>query len=443
MKTQVFSRLALLTVLLLASAGLVPISAQTPPPTVVPEWHQYLFNLSMNGGVVADWHPEPWPTVPIVGIRLWNTGTRWLDLNPANGVYDWTQLDKWLALAGQHGNNVLYTFADVPQWASSNPTDKICLQVAGSCDAPNDVNPDGSGSDQHWKDFVTALVQHSANSTTAHINHWEMWNEPHNNFYWNGTDAQLVRMVGDAYAIIKANDPHALVLSPSVGWQSGKPMKWFTGYMAAGGGKYIDRIACHGYAKNGSQYGPPENVAKFLVPFQASLKALGLEAVPIWDTEANWGNNLVTDQDMQAAWVARFVIFHATNHIRRLFWFIWNGGSQGGMWQLDPHDHSLPGTLLKAGIAYGQLSDWLVGADTSACQQRGTIWSCALSREGGYEGLMVWDTAQTCQHGQCSTSEYQFQGNYVNYRTINNSQQIQISGSTVPIGAKPILLQNQ
>ncbi|MGA8489249.1 MAG: hypothetical protein WB711_02435 [Terriglobales bacterium] len=441
MKTRVFSRPVLLTVILLAA--LVSISAQTPPPTAAPLWHQYLFNLSMNGGVIADWHPEPWPTVPIVGIRLWNTGTRWLDLNPADGVYDWTQLDKWLAAAGQHGNNVLYTFADVPRWASSDPDDKVCLQVPGSCDPPNDLNPDGSGTDQHWKDFVTALVQHNANSTTGHINHWEMWNEPHNNFYWNGTNAQLVRMVGDAYAIIKAYDPNALVLSPSVGWQSGEPMQWFSGYIAAGGAKYIDRISCHGYAKNGSQYGPPENVAKFIVPFRASLKALGLDGVPIWDTEANWGNDLVTDPDMQAAWVARFVIFHATNHIRRLFWFIWNGESQGGMWKFDPQNHSLPGTILKAGIAYGQLSDWLVGADTSACQQTKSIWSCALSRDGGYQGLMIWDTAQTCKHGQCSTSEYQFQGNYVSYRTIDNSNPVAINGSTVPIGAKPILLQNQ
>jgi hypothetical protein len=435
MKIRAFFRLALVTVLLLASARLVKASSEA---------HKYLFNLSMNGGVIADWHPEPWPEVPFAGIRLWNTGTTWADLNPSMGTYDWTQMDKWLASAGQHNNNVLYTFGGVPQWASSNPSDPICIPLPGNCDPPRDLNADGTGTDQIWKDFITALVQHNANSPTAHIRHWEMWNEPHNGFYWNGTSAQLVRMVADAYAIIKAADPTAIVLSPTVGWSDGDAMKWFEGYIAAGGGPYIDRISCHGYSKQGGgKYGPPENMVKYLGPYRASLTALGLGSVPIWDTEANWGKDLVTDSDMQAAWVSRFFLLHATNHIRRLYWFIWNGESQGGMWKPDPKDHSLPGTLLKPGIAYAQMRDWLVGTDTGDCQQTGSIWTCPVSRDGGYQGLIVWDTSQTCKHGQCDTTDYQFQGNYVNYRTVDNNKEIQINGNTVPIGAKPILLQNQ
>jgi hypothetical protein len=437
MNTRVLFRLtpALILIVLLGFVELVPLSAQN---------HKYLFNLSMNGGVIADWHAEPWPTVPISGIRLWNTGTTWADLNPTNGGYDWTQLDKWLAAAGQHRNTVLYTFAGVPRWASSNPDDSVCIQAPGACDPPRDVNPDGTGTDQMWKTFVTALVQHNANSTTAHIRHWEMWNEPHNNFYWNGTSAQLVRMVADAYAIIKAYEPDSIVLSPTVGWQSKEPMRWFQAYVAAGGGKYIDRISSHGYSKGGGgTYGPPENMVGFLVPYRASLAALGLGSIPIWDTEANWGKDLVTDPDLQAAWVARFVVLHASSQIRRLYWFLWNGDSQGGMWKFDPRDHRLPGTILKPGVAYAQLSQWIVGTDISSCQQTGTIWTCALSRADGYQGLIAWDTSQTCKQGQCATTEYRFQGNYVNYRTIADDHTVQINGSTVPIGAKPILLQNQ
>ena len=207
-----------------------------------------------------------------------------------------------------------------------------------------------------WKDYVTALVQHSRNSTTAHIHHWEMWNEPHNNFYWNGTSPQLVRVVADAYAIIKASDPIAIVLSPTVGWEDGDAMKWFQTYIAAGGAKYIDRISCHGYSKQGGgKYGPPENMVKDLVIYRASLTALGLGSIPIWDTEADWGQGLMTDYDMEAAWISRFYVLHASNKIRRLYWFIWNGGPQGGLWTLDPKDHRLPGPILKPGIAYGQV----------------------------------------------------------------------------------------
>ena len=435
MKFRSFSSAAILGMLLFSAAELIPsASAQS---------HGSLFSMSMNGGVIADWHPEPWPSVRFEGFRLWNTGTLWLQMNPSNGVYDWSQLDKWLAAGGKNGNDILYTFAGVPQWASSNPNDKVCLLGPGACDAPDDVNPDGTGSDQHWKDFVTALAQHNKDSATGHISYWEMWNEPHNNFFWNSTDAQLVRMVGDAYAIIKAYDPNSLVLSPDVGWESKEPMQWFAGYIAAGGRRYIDRIACHGYSKNGNQYGPPENMVKDLIPYRASMKQLGLGSTVIWDTEANWGPNLVTDPDMQAGWLARFFLLHVSEAIPRLYWFMWNGGDLGGLWQSDPKDHSLPGTLLKPGIAYREVEQWVLGAQlTNQCSSQGSVWTCAFTRSGGYQALAVWDAADSCNQGKCTTTNYNFSGNYVNYVTVYGKT-IQISGSWVPIGAKPILLQNQ
>ena len=396
----------------------------------------------MNAGVIAHWQPQPWPSVQFKGIRLWDSNTAWLNLNPAQGQYDWSDLDQWLALAGSGNNTVLYTFAGVPQWASSKPDDHICLIGPGSCDPPKDLNADGSGPDQLWKDFVSALADHNANGSAAHISYWEMWNEPHNNFFWNGTYAQLVRMVGDAYAILKAADPNAVILSVTVGWQAKAPMQWFTGYVNAGGGRYIDKISCHGYSKNGGKYGPPENMVADLVPYRASLKALGLGDREIWDTEANWGPGLLQNSDLQAAWLARFYLLHISEGIPRQYWFMWNSTTTG-LWQQNAKDHSRPGKLLKPGIAFSEVSNWVVGATMSqSCSNSGTIWTCPFTRSGGYQALAVWDTADTCQQNQCQTTNYQFSGNYVNYLTLDGTQ-VNISGDTVPIGAKPILLQNQ
>ena len=165
--------------------------------------------------------------------------------------------------------------------------------------------------------------------------------------------------------------------------------------------------------------------------------------MPIWDAEANWGNNLLVDRDMQAAWVARFFLLHISESIKRLYWFMWNGDTQGGLWKPDPKDHSLPGTILKAGIAYGEVGKWVVGAKlTNKCSSQGSVWTCGFSRSGGYQALAVWDAADTCGKGKCATTDYYFTGNYVNYRTLDGNA-VQISGDHVPIGAKPILLQNQ
>src|SRR5579859_3160714 len=55
---------------------------------------------------------EPFPALPAAGLRLWDTGTKWSDLNPAENVYDWTNLDKWLATAPANGKSeLLYTVA--------------------------------------------------------------------------------------------------------------------------------------------------------------------------------------------------------------------------------------------------------------------------------------------------------------------------------------------
>ena len=96
-----------------------------------------------------------------------------------------------------------------------DPTDPNCGEGLGTCDPPKELNPDGSGSNQYWKNFVTALVAHNQNSNTAHIKYWEIWNEAYHTHGWNGTIPQMLRMAQDATAIIKAADPSAMVLTPS------------------------------------------------------------------------------------------------------------------------------------------------------------------------------------------------------------------------------------
>ena len=79
---------------------------------------------------------------------------------------------------------------------------------------------------------------------------------------------------------------------------------------------------------------------------------------------------------------------------------------------------------------------------TNGCQTSGTVWTCGLTRSGGYQGLLVWDTSQTCKGGVCGTSQYTYHGNYVQYRDLDGDTW-KITTKAVAIGAKPILLENQ
>jgi hypothetical protein len=421
-----------LTVFLLC----ISLSAQqATPPT--------FFGMQMNSGTVAE---QPWPSVAFRSMRLWDSAVHWSDINTANGVYDWTLLDKWLADAQSNNVRVLYTFGQVPTWASSNPNDSTCAANPGSCDPPKDLNADGSGTDQYFKDFVTALVAHNKNSTTGHITKWEIWNEGLGNpRRWTGTIPQLIRMTQDASAIIKAANPTAGILNPSFGPTLRDSRALLDSYMAAGGGNYTDEISLHGYVARQGSPGEPEDLIHSVSLSQAILAKYGQGHKPVWDTEASWGdisNNGFTDPDMQAAFLARFYLVHWSLGISRFYWYQWNNELSGALWIPNPNDARLPGTLLKPGIAYAQMYKWLVGAQLSSrCTAQATIWTCGVSRPGGYQAETIWDTAESCHQGSCDTLEYTVDPKYTQYRTLDGDT-IPITDSKVPIGIKPILVEN-
>src|SRR5208337_2536928 len=379
MRMGKFSFLALIILALLVMAG-----------HAVPAFAQGLFALDVSHEVITKWHPEPWPTVPFGSLRLWDSDTFWDRVNPSNGVYDWSVLDAWLAKANTGQQHVLYTIGHTPAWASSNPNDNTCIGGPGTCDPPNDLNAD-----------VTAIATHSANSPTAHIEAWEIWNEPFNSWEWTGTIPQMVRMASDAAAIIKSIDPNATVLTPTFAYGWEKYLQWMASYLAQGGGTYADAIALHGYVfDRGGTHGEPENLLPYLANFKAVLQAYGQDAKPIWDTEASWGDSVktgFTDPDLQAGWLARFYILHRSTHIRRLFWFAYNMPDLATLWIPDPNDHRLPGTLLKPGKAFAAIHSWLVFAHVTApCSANSTIWTCGLSRDDGSQALILWDTGESC-----------------------------------------------
>ena len=98
-------------------SGMTATLAASPvDPAVVPP---ALFSMTVQSGIFSG---TPWPSVPIAGIRLWDTYTNWNHLESSRGTYNWPALDRWLDQAQAHGTDVLYTFGGTPTWASANPT---------------------------------------------------------------------------------------------------------------------------------------------------------------------------------------------------------------------------------------------------------------------------------------------------------------------------------
>jgi hypothetical protein len=386
--------------------------------------------------LITHW-PIPWPTIPFYGLRLMPTDTNWSQINTAEGVYDWTTVDMWLSAGKANGTDLLFTLAFTPTWASSNPGDTSCRSQLGCCDPPNDVNPDGSGTDRHWKDFVTAVANHVGSLVT----YWEIWNEPRNQVFWTGTPAQLARMAEDARTIIRSVNPNARLMNGGSGGMSSFDLKWWDSYAAAGGLEWADIIAIHGDVRIFPQvcgvYPVPENFLTNIANIRSVLNKYGQGGKPIWDTEASWGPtnaDCFTNQDLQAAFLARFFLLHRSAGIGRFYWRAWIDGA-GGL-----YDQSTG--LNKAGFAYVQIHNWLVGNTlTAPCSAHRTVWTCNFTGPNGYVAQAIWNTAESCSDGSCSTVPYSIGSQYKKYRTLAG-ETVTIVGTTVPIGAKPILVEN-
>jgi hypothetical protein len=412
------------------STSKITVSQKNSSGPVVPA---SLFSMSFHSRT-------DWPTVTINSVRLWDTGTYWATMNTSDGVYDFHVLDNWTAAAQSNGVDLIYTFGMVPTWASSQPS-LICGTGvnfnAGSCAPPDDLNADGTGTNQHWKDFVTALVTHAAGS----IKYYELWNEPTITSYWQGNDAQLVRMASDAYGIIKSIDPTAQVTTPSPSTGINGVANWMGPYLAAGGGQYADIVSFHGYSwsQNPGVYPQPEDIVGIVDNLKVQTALYGQSNKPLWCTEGSWGGttgNGFTDPDLHAAYVARHYLLQNSEGVVRYYWYAYDNGTWGGLWD------STSG-LNTSGTAYQQVENWIVGATTGGqCVQNGTVWNCTYTRSGGYAAEAIWDTSQTCSNGSCTTSTQSVGSQYLHYLDLTGISH-NVVGASVPVGAKPILLQNQ
>ena len=406
------------------------------PFTIVPAGTIYapFFGFDVSGAVYTG--ANPWPTVNFGSMRLWDTVTKWADLNPAQGVFDFSTLDERLSkLSAENLSDVILTLGMTPAWISSNPSNLNCAYIQqngpGLCAPPSDLNANGTGTNQAWKDYITALANH----LNGRIKHFELWNEPTESIFWTGTVAQLARMAKDAGPILKAVDPQAQLSTPSPApspnWTD---QSWMTQFLAAAGVSAVDLIAFHGNAAGF----PPEKIVSLVTSLKTALASSGASSLPLWNTEASWGDNTdLPDLDLQAAYLARFYLLQAGLGVDRLFWYRWDSAVRGTLWDATTGIH-------KAGVAYQQMYNWLVGADLPGqCTLSGTVWTCTVTRPNGYSARAVWDASQTCSNGSCTTSSYTPNSAYIRYRTLDGSSVTITPGSMVQIGAKPILLENQ
>jgi hypothetical protein len=435
-------------------------------------------------GMIVDSYTDMPLLVSYGQFRFWDDGASWPLIEQSGPTPNFAPLDSYLLkLKAQGVNDVLYTLGRVPWWASGKPSDQSCdyalpnmPKTWGSCDLPSD-------DDDTWINWVTAIAMYVNDpgylQNHAHIKYWEIWNEVYRSntlsnyippnggtccYSFQGTYAQLTQLTQDARCVItgqgllrgqpctlKAIDPTAQIVMPSSVANTNGALAVAQNFLYCNdnpksacnpGASAVDIINYHLYVSQEPLEATLMNYVNGgggLNGIRPSLQPAEL-AKPLWSGEDSWGvtsKSWFNTGDLQAAFVARYHMILWSLGVSSEFWYQYDNPNEGTLWTSVG--------LTEAGTAYQQVYNWMVGRSmTSLCSltsPTGTTWNCVLTAPGGYQGLVVWDTFESC-NPTCQTHPYTVGTQYVQYRDLSGNVN-QISNNSVPIGIMPILVENQ
>jgi hypothetical protein len=357
---------------------------------------------------------------------------------PARGTYNFKSMDAFVKNAPKDSTGTALLVLDLggwtPGWAVADQTTCFHNKVGiVACTIP----PDNI---QDWNDYVTEVIAHYNGKTAPHIKYYEIWNEMSNTKFWTGGVPAMVALAQAAYPIIKT-DSYATVLTPSVTWHNG--INFMTEFLQSGGYQYAQALSFHGYpSKTGGGVSLPvplpesplstnSPIMTMISTFRQIADDNGLLGKPLLTSEGGWGTNGVSDPDMQAAWITHYEILQAglaaSNNLQFQTWYLWGQSFSGDI-------ENTEGLPTPAGLAYNEVSTWLVGQTPSPCTSTGNIYSCTVATH-----LIVWDTSQTCSNGTCTTSNYTVPAGYGHYIDITGA--LHTVSSPIALGVKPIMLE--
>ncbi|WP_189785415.1 helix-turn-helix domain-containing protein [Streptomyces capitiformicae] len=314
--------------------------AQTPKP-VDPE----LFGVTMNSSSGA------MPSFRTGALRLWDSQTRWAQLEPVRGEYDWSTLDRLLDGAEREGLPTLFVFGGTPAWAA--PDARKAAYPDGSRAAPPDDLDD-------WDAFVRALVRQAG----ARIDAYELWVMANHEHHYNGSVRTLVEMTRRASRIIREADADATVVCPSITelWKA-EAHEYLLRFAESGGYQYCDAAGIKLYQRQVTD--PPETMLEAVHDVDRTFQRAGYH-LPLWSTGTTQTVTLndPLEEETAANHAVRFYLtgLYARNrNLARMYFYAWGNGKIPLVLQAEGQ----PPT--KAGLFVARLQQWLAHADVRSC----------------------------------------------------------------------------
>jgi hypothetical protein len=337
-----------------------------------------MLGMHVAGAQEGDW---PSDQVPVESFRLWDTGTSWLQIEATRGRYDWGSLDRALETSSAAGvSDVLMVLGPTPVWNASSLSG-VQYPVPGAASEPRSLAA--------WDDFVAAVVDRYAGRITA----YQIWNEASLKMFWRGSPAEMADLTERAYRIIKERDPEALVVGASTTVRLlGAFERFFPAYVEelAARDWPVDVLAVHSYPSGVE--GPLERARHLRVVDQV-LTRLDAPALPVWDTELNYGLAGPGDiprteiaGDKALLWTVRTYLDSLRFGVDRTYLYIWT-----------PKPYDLLGMQVTndSGAAAGLrvVQSWVSGGEWGGCEVTGLVNSCLVRKDGEVAELLWADFA--------------------------------------------------
>jgi polysaccharide biosynthesis protein PslG len=216
------------------------------------------------------------PTVPLerqldpaqsIGAEVVRVGVSWANLQPTEAeigdgadpknfirrtdanAWHMDELDRTVATAREHGLKIVMLVAEAPCWANSRGPD---------CDPNNADHHWYPPRPEHTLDFARAMGWLVHRYRDAPVVAWEVWNEPNTTTFWKSARLRpdtfvlaeppeaegYVRLLNEAYALLKGIDPKLVVLGGSLAGAD----RAYLEVMYQHGARY-DALALHPYSK--------------------------------------------------------------------------------------------------------------------------------------------------------------------------------------------------
>ncbi|MEW4209500.1 glycosyl hydrolase [Priestia megaterium] len=310
-------------------------------------------------------------------IRLWDTGTKWRNLEINKGEFDFTRLDQMVSEATQYNQEILLTLGQPPNWATGGKS----LSWYG--ENYNSIPPN---SIEDWKNYLKTVGERYKGK----IQYYEIWNEANVKGFYSGSVEDLVNLTNEANKVLKEIDPNIKIVSPSMAdGQAG--VEFLNKFLKAGGGEFIDVISLHLYVNPS----PPEEVISLIRKYKEVINRNNFKDLPIWNTEFTWVNFMLDGEiekskimpdELAAAYLSRMLLINASMDIERSYFY----GMDYESSKIRLIERSNPRWILLPGIAYKNIASWLTGAVIEDFSQEKGYYLLTFESKEGEKGIIAW-----------------------------------------------------